>query len=82
MLVIEKKGRLTVRKRRVQGNDEFGVHIFDLQKYNFFSETAKFYGIFSVTITIISIFHAVLGVSSLGHLSVVSRSSVGGKDRV
>ena len=38
------------------------------QIFNFF-ETTKFYGIFSVTITKISIFHAVFGISSLGHLS-------------
>ena len=34
MLVSEKKGGLTVRKRRMQGKDEFGVHILDLQKWS------------------------------------------------
>ena len=34
-------------------------------KVQLFFETTKFHGIFSVTITEISIFHAVLGVSSL-----------------
>ena len=45
---------------------EKGIELLEgtSQRYNFF-ETTKFYGIFSVTITIISISHAVFGVSSL-----------------
>ena len=51
--------------------------LFHAAKVQLFFETAKFYGIFSVVITKKSIFHSIFGVSSLGHLSVVSRSSVG-----
>ena len=42
--------------------------LFHAAKVQLFFETTKFYGIFSVTITIISIFHAVL-------YSVMSRKS-------
>ena len=44
--------------------------LFHAAKVQQIFETTKFYGIFSVTITIISTFHAVLGISSLGHRSV------------
>ena len=60
-------------------NDEFGVHILLICKgTTFFSETAKFYGIFSVTITKISIFYTIFGFSSLGHRSVMRRVCDGG----
>ena len=49
-----------------------------MQKYNFFFETAKFYGIFSVIITRMSIFQATLygffSRSCLGCESVIARS--------
>lgn len=44
--------------------------LFHAAKVQQIFETAKFYSIFSVTITKISIFNAVLGISSLGHRSV------------
>ena len=40
--------------------DEFGVHILLICKGTTFLETAKFYGIFSVTITRMSIFQVTL----------------------
>ena len=50
-----------------------GYTSFWFAKVQLFFETAKFYGIFSVTITKISIFHAVLGISSLVLVSVIGR---------
>ena len=51
---------------------------FSCWKGTTFFETAKFYGIFSVTITKNSIFHAVLGISSLGYSSVEKTECDGG----
>ena len=49
-------------------------------KVLFFFETAKFYGIFSVTIARISIFQAAFTILCLGLLSVIARSSLGEGD--
>ena len=55
--------------------------LFHAAKVQLFFETAKFYGIFSVTITKNSIFHAVMGVSSLGHRSVEKTECDGGYNK-
>ena len=69
MLVIEKKGRLTVRKRRVQGNDEFGVHILLICKGTTFFEPPNFMAFFwlqSQKIPFFMLFYTFLCLGLLG----------------